>query len=124
MRKLETGLNGLLTLRRFDHSRIETSHRATGNTADPTTVPAQVAKLKERFNVSRIADIVRRKGSKENTTPASKCGAAGRLSPTNCTWLGWHNENVERAMGIEPTSLAWEARVITIIRRPRRWSPL
>lgn len=27
---------------------------------------------------------------------------------------------VERAMGIEPTSLAWEARVIAIIRRPRR----
>lgn len=28
--------------------------------------------------------------------------------------------NLERAMGIEPTSLAWEARVIAIIRRPRR----
>src|SRR5579864_288531 len=27
--------------------------------------------------------------------------------------------NVERAMGIEPTSLAWEARVIAIIRRPQ-----
>lgn len=27
---------------------------------------------------------------------------------------------VERAMGIEPTSLAWEARVIAIIRRPQR----
>ena len=26
-----------------------------GNTADPSTVPAQVAKLKERFNVQRIA---------------------------------------------------------------------
>lgn len=26
---------------------------------------------------------------------------------------------VERAMGIEPTSLAWEAKVIAIIRRPR-----
>ena len=26
---------------------------------------------------------------------------------------------LERAMGIEPTSLAWEARVIAIIRRPQ-----
>ncbi|CAM2158560.1 hypothetical protein PT2222_40372 [Paraburkholderia tropica] len=29
------------------------------------------------------------------------------------------SENVERAMGIEPTSPAWEAGVITIIRHPQ-----
>ena len=28
-------------------------------------------------------------------------------------------EMLERAMGIEPTSLAWEARVMAIIRRPQ-----
>ena len=28
------------------------------------------------------------------------------------------NDAVERAMGIEPTSLAWEAKVMAIIRRP------
>ena len=29
------------------------------------------------------------------------------------------NDAVERAMGIEPTSLAWEAKVMAIIRRPQ-----
>lgn len=28
---------------------------------------------------------------------------------------------VERAMGIEPTSSAWEAEVMAIIRRPQNW---
>ena len=59
--------------------------------------------------------------------------------PKNCAcheamWLGfegigsgeisdrteWDQVLMERAMGVEPTSLAWEARVIAVIRRPQR----
>lgn len=31
------------------------------------------------------------------------------------------SRKVERAMGIEPTSSAWEAEVMAIIRRPQNW---
>ncbi len=72
----------------------------------------------------RVTSQNGRRATRSRTNHPSNAGQRSRIGTIQAVWArrsgpGDLGDDLERAAGIEPASLAWKARVIAIIRRPR-----